>query len=533
MSTTVDRSTLWTRMRFLIDTLSSRPDSANVVDESLDLFSELLGADLSVICVRVEDQWNGIAARRSRRTVAVGELDDLRAELLEESLKLRRCLVKTIDLEKSYPTTAVAVPLHRGAWRGRGKVARALGALYLEVRSTDEQCIQPLHIEFLESAAVLLAMMLDQQARLEAAQEDLREAKVLDHIDEGPSLETIIAAESMADLRGDIKACVVGSSSVMILGDTGTGKTRLAAAIAKASGRTPIVRATLGASDDLNTITSELFGHERGAFSGAVTSRKGLVEYANLGTLILDEILNLPPHAQQLLLDFTQFGTYRPLGYQGKEPKRATLRIISATNGNIRHAITDTRFRQDLYFRLAGVTIALPPLRERRHEVPEIAQHHLRRLDPARGWRLSAAARRLLLSDAWEWEGNIRQLQAVIQRARDRAIASEPTDDVLDAHHIGGPPRMKERPPIPMPTPTQESADAQVACEVTAPVESRWADLQVKRSGLDDLERGIIDRAMRENRGVVSHAAKQLQVSRTSLLSRMATLHMDKNKYRP
>lgn len=531
MSTTIDRSTLWTRMRFLIDALSTRPDSANFVDESLDLVSELLGADLAVICVRVPDRWNGIAARRRRRTVAVGDLDELRAELLDESLRLRRCLIKTIDDERNYPTTAVAVPLHRGAWRGAGRVARTLGALYLEVRSHDEQCIRPLHVEFLESVAVLLSMMLDQQARLEAAQEDLRAERVFDHIDEGPSLETIIAAESMADLRGDIRACVVGSSSAMILGETGTGKTRLAAAIAKASGRTPIVRATLGASDDLNTITSELFGHERGAFSGAVTSRKGLVEYASGGTLILDEILNLPPHAQQLLLDFTQFGTYRPLGYQGKEPKRSTLRIISATNGNILHAVTDTRFRQDLYFRLAGVTIALPPLRERRHEVPELAQRHLRRLDPARGWRLSAAARRLLLSDAWEWEGNIRQLQAVVQRARDRAIASEPTDDILDAHHIGNPPSLKERPLMRTPPP-QENADVQAVCEETAPVEASWAELQVQRSSLDENERGIIDRAMRENRGVVSHAAKQLQVSRTSLLSRMATLHMDKKKYR-
>ena len=93
----------------------------------------------------------------------------------------------------------------------------------------------------------------------------------------------------------------------MILGESGTGKTQLATAFARASQREPIVRATLGFADDLNTITSELFGHERGSFSGAVSKRKGLVEYANEGTLILDEVLNLPRHAQQLLLDFTMF----------------------------------------------------------------------------------------------------------------------------------------------------------------------------------------------------------------------------------
>src|SRR5438477_9590402 len=102
-------------------------------------------------------------------------------------------------------------------------------------------------------------------------------------------------------------SALAGTSSILVLGESGTGKTLLAQAIAEASGRRPIVRAVLGTSDDLNTVTSELFGHERGSFSGASGTRMGLVEYAHKGTLILDEVLNLSPHAQKLLLDFTQF----------------------------------------------------------------------------------------------------------------------------------------------------------------------------------------------------------------------------------
>jgi sigma-54 specific flagellar transcriptional regulator A len=526
-------------MRFLLENLSTNLDSDTFVDESLDLLIEMLGARRGVICVRrVDGEWSAVAARKLRRTIAVGKVDAFRSSLYDEALRRKRCVVRDGHREgdPSSPRTVVAVPLLRGAWHGGARFPRTMGALSFEIAS-DEATLHPLHVEFLEAAAVLLAVTLDQRARVEAMAEQVRATMAHERIDEGPTLEEMLSWDSMAHVRSDIQACIVGGSSVMILGESGTGKTRLAAAVAKASNRVPIVRATLGASDDLNTITSELFGHERGAFSGAVTSRTGLVEYAHGGTLILDEVLNLPPHAQQLLLDFTQFGTYRPLGFQGQEPKRADVRIISATNGNIRQAIVDTRFRQDLYFRLAGVTITVPPLRARRNEVPDIAQRYVRRLDPARDWHLGAPARRLLLSDAWEWEGNIRQLQALMRRARDRAVADGVVGGVLDAKFIGLPERPPEAFHRPRPTPAPQLDDAPSApvCREALPdgsADTQWAALQLKRSALDDLERALIDRALSSARGVVAHAARELKVSRTSLLSRMATLQMDKSTYK-
>src|SRR5262249_32904813 len=177
-------------------------------------------------------------------------------------------------------------------------------------------------VGYCRTAAMVVGAVLEQHGRAESARAALREAKT--HTMDSrpaPSLEELLGPSSMTALRTEIEAAIHGSASIFILGESGTGKTALAQALAEASGRRPSVRAMLGGSDDLNTITSELFGHERGAFSGAASKRVGLVEFADKGTLILDEVLNMPPQAQRLLLDFTQFGTYRPLGYDRPEPK--------------------------------------------------------------------------------------------------------------------------------------------------------------------------------------------------------------------
>ena len=177
-------------------------------------------------------------------------------------------------------------------------------------------------------------------------------------------------------LRAELAMAVGSELPVLMLGDSGVGKTLLARAIAEASGRLPMVRAMLGAADDLNTITSELFGHERGAFSGALATRTGLVGHADGGTLVLDEILNLPAHAQQLLLDFTQFGTYRPLGHAGAEPRHARTRIIAVTNGDLEAAVRRGAFREDLFYRLGAIVVGVAA------RVAEVDVQH-----PARGDR--------------------------------------------------------------------------------------------------------------------------------------------------
>jgi len=274
------------------------------------------------------------------------------------------------------------------------------------------------------------------------------------------------------------------------------------------------VRAVLGSSDDLNTITSELFGHERGSFSGAAQRRVGLVEFADGGTLILDELLNLPLHAQKLLLDFTQFGTYRPLGYDKAEPKRAKVRIIGATNGDLPRAIRDGRFRLDLYHRLAAVVLELPPLRERREDIPLLAEKTLARQDRERNWSISLGLRRLLLAPGVTWSGNVRQLERVITRARERALSRDAEANVLTPEHLDA----RDLDGVPV-------SDLPGTSDSTPPHSESlgvvWQRLQAEREQIDQREQRLIRQALAAASGVVAKAARELGIARTTLASRI------------
>ena len=211
---------------------------------------------------------------------------------------------------------------------------------------------------------------------------------------------------------------VAGTSEpVLILGESGTGKELVASAIHRSSRRSdkPFIKVNSAALSS-NLLESELFGHERGAFTGAVAQRTGRFEQADGGTLFLDEIGDMDVDLQAKLLRVLQLGQFERVG--GNATLRTDVRIISATNRDLRTRIAEGAFREDLFYRLNVVTIELPPLRERPSDIPLLAEHILRKLSQKYDWpqlSLSPPAREQL--QASPWPGNVRELQNTLARA--------------------------------------------------------------------------------------------------------------------
>jgi sigma-54 specific flagellar transcriptional regulator A len=490
------------------------------IEETLEALCRQLGAASAWSTLETK---GGAPMHRSRTSKFRGVAPATLAVHVRDVLNEVQSRLKTVAGPVPYGEEGsfVAVPLwsQPASTKGRSLV----GALYLEF--TNEQGTREDVVGVVETVGTLLGGFIAQQTVIEDTREDLRVERATSRTDQELSLDDLLAPESMKSIRSELLSAMGGDESIMILGESGTGKTQIATAFAHASHQTPIVRATLGLADDLNTITSELFGHERGSFSGAVSKRKGLVEHADKGTLIFDEILNLPGHAQQLLLDFTQFGTYRPLGHQDAQPKVARVRIISVTNGDMQKAIAERAFREDLYYRLAAVPIVLPPLRERRWDIPSIASRYLHRIDLSTEWELSGSAVEALVSPRLPWQGNIRELEAVLKRGLNRARSSGVKDPVVEAHHLDlgdGQAPTESSTPAPRPSTLPGTDD----------IRERWLQLTTQMEKNEALEKQLIEEALAACYGVVARTARLLDVPRTGLISRFRRLGIDYERYK-
>ncbi|RLB93946.1 MAG: sigma-54-dependent Fis family transcriptional regulator, partial [Deltaproteobacteria bacterium] len=221
--------------------------------------------------------------------------------------------------------------------------------------------------------------------------------------------------KSMQDIFRQIQDVALYNYPVHVSGDTGTGKERVAYAIhdISAYGTGAFVPVNCGAIPE-GIVESELFGHVKGAFSGAVKERKGRFELAHKGTLFLDEVAELPLKTQVKLLRFLQEGSFEKVG--GEKKVSVDVRIISATNKNLKEEMGQDRFREDLYYRLNVIPIHLPPLRKRQSDIPLLAAHFLAEAEQESGKKVPELAPETLnsLMD-YEWPGNVRELKNAIQ----------------------------------------------------------------------------------------------------------------------
>src|SRR4051812_45310557 len=220
----------------------------------------------------------------------------------------------------------------------------------------------------------------------------------------------------MAQVRDLIDRVADTDVTVLIRGESGTGKELVARALAASSLRRdkPFVKVNCAALPN-ELLESELFGFERGAFTGAIHQKPGKFEFANHGTLFLDEIGDMSPPLQAKLLRVLQDGEFSRLG--GTHDVRVDVRIVAATNRDLERAVADGEFREDLFFRLNVVSIHMPPLRERREEIPLLVEHFLKKYSVQYNkpyTNLSAETMGLLIEH--DWPGNVRELENIIKR---------------------------------------------------------------------------------------------------------------------
>ena len=279
------------------------------------------------------------------------------------------------------------------------------------------------HRELVQELLEPFAAALENDSRLREMQ-SLREAleadkqALLSRLDRQDITESIVGAETgLGPVMERVEQVAPSDVPVLLLGETGSGKEVIARAIHQRSPRAsgPILRVNCGAIPP-ELIDSELFGHERGSFTGASATRQGWFERADGGTLFLDEIGELPPAAQVRMLRVLQDGSFKRVG--GNKPITVDVRLVAATNADLPDLIAKGKFRDDLWYRINVFPIHLPSLRQRPDDIPAFAAHFTARAGKRLGGRpLVPTSRDVELLSAYSWPGNVRELAAVIERA--------------------------------------------------------------------------------------------------------------------
>ncbi len=300
-------------------------------------------------------------------------------------------------------------------------------------------------------------------------------------------------------------------STVLITGESGTGKELVAKAIHEASPRQQCPFVVVNCSNiPSELLESELFGHTKGAFTGAVAAKKGLFEVADTGSIFLDEIGDLRPETQVRLLRVIQEREFTPVG--DTAPVKVDVRIIAATNVDLKEAVRNGQFREDLYYRLSVVPLELPPLRSRREDILPLTQHFIRKYAAENGREISETVRPDVLSllENYNYPGNVRELENIIERA----IVIAPTDEIT------------------VECLRPEVRDPELAMQMVAAAEGASGSIDLARgvNYYDEVKKFEIDlirRALHQTGGHQSRAARLLGLNATTLNSKIKNYNID------
>ncbi len=303
---------------------------------------------------------------------------------------------------------------------------------------------------------------------------------------------------AMEQVRALVARVAPTEARVLVTGESGTGKELVATAIHAASRRSERAFVTVNcAAIPRDLVESEMFGHERGAFTGATERRLGRFELAHAGTLFLDEIGDLSAEAQAKLLRTLETGELQRIGAEGSV--RVDVRVVAATNRRLDEEVGEGNFREDLYFRLHVFPIHLPPLREHLDDLPALVGYLAERVRPRQAATFTPAA--LAALTAYAWPGNVRELANLVERL---SILSGPT---IDGHDVRAVLRGGAAPPAPV-----------------------IASGRPLNEALDDFERALIASALTQAHGNIAEAARVLQTDRANLYRRMRRLGLDKRE---
>ena len=386
----------------------------------LELIGEVIPADSAAVVMFRHGEEEPISSATWHRRQGSNDTIRIRRELVQRVLWERTPLLIDAAENGAKKESVLCVPLVG--------VERSIGVLYMTADNRNK--FEDDHVHFISSVAGIAAVTLENVLATEALRSENRRLQA------ELELEGVIIGESkvMRGVESFIARVARSDSTVLIRGESGTGKELVARAIHRNSPRAdkPFVAINCAAIPEA-LLESELFGHEKGSFTGAIAMKKGKLEVAEAGTVFLDEIGEMAPMLQAKLLRALQEHEFERVG--GTRPLKLEARVIAATNKNLEEAIKAGQFRQDLYYRLNVVSVTVPPLRERPDDIALLAMYFASKYSekcnrPLKG--ISSEARGLLIN--YTWPGNVRELENAIERATVLGISDEIVpDDLPDA----------------------------------------------------------------------------------------------------